>query len=179
MHEYQKTGMLIGCVMLTGAVALTAFAPASLSVQESGPASAARPQPAPAASWLLGTVDEKLAQIERHLRGLDVSMAEISYRYGELLFAAKTLNWQYAQYQTEKIELSLRLAIERRPLRAKSAQPFLDESLPPVLTAIKAQDDNLLTASLEQLHAGCVQCHQAENVLYFKESVDRIKARSQ
>jgi hypothetical protein len=28
------------------------------------------------------------------------------------------------------------------------------------------------------MHIGCVQCHQAENVLYFKEAVDRIKERS-
>src|SRR5687767_11143659 len=83
----------------------------------------------PPEPWLKGTTDEKLAQIERHLRGLDVAMAEISYRYGELLIAGKTRNWEYAQYQTEKIDLSLRLAIERRPKRGKSAEPFLIESL--------------------------------------------------
>lgn len=128
--------------------------------------------------WLKGTSDEKFAQIERHFRGLDVAMAEIGYRYGELLQAGKTRNWEYAQYQTEKIDLSLRLAIERRPKRAKSSEPFLNESLPEVTTAIKAKDGAKFDAALEKLHAGCVQCHKAENVLYFKESVDRIKERS-
>ncbi len=32
--------------------------------------------------------------------------------------------------------------------------------------------------ALEKLHASCVQCHKAENVLHLKEAVDRIKARS-
>ena len=62
-------------------------------------------------------------------------MAEIGYRYGELLRAGKTRNWEYAQYQMEKIDLSLRLALERRPKRVKSAEPFLNQGLPPVLQA--------------------------------------------
>jgi hypothetical protein len=133
---------------------------------------------APATPWLKGTPDEKFAQIERHLRGLDQAMAEIGFRYGELLIAGKTRNWEYAQYQTEKIELALRLAIERRPKRAKSSEPFLKESLPEVMGAIKAKDANKLDVSLDTLHTGCVECHKAEKVLYFKESVDRIKERS-
>jgi putative heme-binding domain-containing protein len=117
-------------------------------------------------SWLAGTTEEKFARIEKHLRGLDVSMAEIGYRYGELLSAGKTRNWDYARYQTEKIDLSLRLAIERRPKRAKSAKPFLDESLPDVVRAIKTKDGPTLDAALAKLGGGCIQCHRAENVLY-------------
>lgn len=133
---------------------------------------------APPAPWLKGSADEKFAQIERHLRGLDVTMAEIGYRYGELLLGGRTRNWEYAQYQTEKIDFALRLAIERRPKRAKSSEAFLNESLPEVMKAIKAKNGEQLEAALEKLHTGCVQCHKAENVLYFKESVDRIKERS-
>jgi len=128
--------------------------------------------------WLKGTPDEKFAQLEKHLRGLDVAMAEVGYRYGELLIAAKERNWDYAQYQTEKIEHSLRLAIERRPKRAKSAELFLKGDLPPVTTALKNKDGRKLDAAVTQLHNGCVQCHKNENVLYFKESVDRIRMRS-
>jgi putative heme-binding domain-containing protein len=125
----------------------------------------ARPE-TPSAAWLKGTPEETLAQIERHLRGLDVSMTEIGYRYDELLLAAKNRNWDYLKYQTEKIELSLRLAIERRPKRAKSAEPFLKESIPPVLEAIKARIAENLDVALKNLETGCIQCHRAENVLY-------------
>src|SRR5688572_2717458 len=73
------------------------------------------------ATWLQGTPSEKFTQVERHLRGLDQAMAEIGYRYGELLVAGKERNWAYAKYQTEKMDLALRLALERRPKRAPSA----------------------------------------------------------
>lgn len=143
-----------------------------------GPTAAAdKPDPpkAPADGWLKGTVDERFSAVERHLRGLDVSMAEIGHRYGELLIAGKERNWEYATYQTEKIDLSLRLAVERRPKRAESARPFLADDLPPVLAAAKAKDAEKLDAALVRLHAGCVECHKKENVLYFKSAVDRIK----
>jgi hypothetical protein len=135
-------------------------------------------KPAAAESWLKGTTEEKLAQIERQLRGLDQSMAEIGYRYGELIVASKARNWEYAQYQTEKIGLSLQLALERRPKRAKSSQPFLNEDLPRVLDAVKKRDAALLNQAMLRLHDGCVQCHKSEKVLYFKESVERIRDRA-
>jgi thiosulfate/3-mercaptopyruvate sulfurtransferase len=150
--------------------------PAPIIARANADQNQATPQPGtPPTPWLKGTTDEKFAQIERHLRGLDSTMAEIGYRYGELLVAGTTRNWEYAQYQTEKIDLSLRLAIERRPKRAKSSEPFLNDNLPAVVHAIKAKSGEKLDVALEKLHAGCVQCHQAEEVLYFKESVDRIK----
>jgi hypothetical protein len=126
-------------------------------------------------SWLKGTTDERFTTTERHLRGLDVSMLEIGHRYGELLVAGRERNWDHAIYQAEKIDLSLRLAVERRPKRGEAAKPFLAADLPPVLAAAKAKDAEKLDAALTRLHAGCVECHKKENVLYFKSAVDRIK----
>jgi hypothetical protein len=134
--------------------------------------------PAPAAPWLEGTVDERFGQVERHLRGLDQTMVEIGYRYGELRTAAKERKWEYAQYQTEKIDLSLRLALERRPKRAKSAQPFLDEAIPPLVEAIQAKDGTKLDVAVERVHYHCIQCHAAEKVLHFSDVVERIKERT-
>ncbi len=169
-------GLVVGSLVVIGQSSRTA--PPLVPTAHAQPGQPPPPPGAPPTPWLKGSTEEKFAQIERHLRGLDMAMAEIGYRYGELLLAGSTRNWQYAQYQTEKMDLALRLAIERRPKRAKSSQPFLNESLPPVLEAIKAKDGEKLDTALEKLYAGCVQCHKAENVLYFKESVDRIKERS-
>jgi hypothetical protein len=141
------------------------------------PKPAEQPKP-PHEPWLTGTTDEKFSKVERQLRGLDVAMAEIGYRYGELITASQTRNWDYAQYQAEKIDLSLQLALERRPKRAKSSQPFLKEDLPAVLAAIKQKDGEQLDRAMVRLHDSCVQCHKAENVLYFKEAVERIKDRA-
>src|SRR5688572_1753105 len=65
--------------------------------------------PAPSPAWLTGMTEERFGRIEQHLRGLDQAMAEIGYRYGELHFAARDRNWDYAKYQTEKIDLTMRL----------------------------------------------------------------------
>lgn len=131
--------------------------------------------PAADSSWLKGTADEKFAQIEKHFRGLDVTMAEIGYRYGELHHAAKERNWEYAKYQTEKIDLSLRLALERRPKRAASSQAFLNEDLPAVDRAIKSQNSAQMNRAMEQLHNSCIACHRSENVLHFRSAVERIR----
>lgn len=117
-------------------------------------------------NWLQGSLDDKLGQVERQLRGFDVTMAEVGYRYDELAAAAKSRNWDYAQYQAEKIEHSIRLGLERRPKRAKSAEPFLKERVPHLLDVIKSRNSERLDAAITHLHSGCIQCHRAENVLF-------------
>jgi hypothetical protein len=126
-------------------------------------------------SWLKGSSEEKLAQIEKHLRGLDVAMAEIGYRYGELHHATKERNWDYAKYQTEKIDLALRLALERRPKRASSSQEFLNKDLPAVSRGIKNKNTAQMDKAMEQLHNSCIACHRSENVLHFRSTVERIR----
>lgn len=122
---------------------------------------------APAGEWLRGTAGEQLRGVERQLRGLDVAMAEIGYRFTELHFAGQDRNWDYAKYQAEKIELALRLALERRPQRARSAQPFLEEDLPAVRAAIAGRDPAAFAAAMERLRTACMKCHAEESVPYF------------
>lgn len=180
--RYSKTlrGIPVGVLLLAGIFAAGIglkngwYSPTPVEAQ----ADAKRPTPTPAPtgdSWLKGTTDEKLAQVEKHLRGLDVAMAEIGYRYGELHHATKERNWDYAKYQTEKIDLALRLALERRPKRASSSQDFLNKDLPAVVQAIKNQDATGMDKAMEQLHNSCVACHRAENVVHFRSTVERIR----
>jgi hypothetical protein len=132
----------------------------------------------PAPEWLSGSTEERFLKVERQLRGLDQAMAEIGYRYGELLIAGRQRNWDYAKYQAEKIELSLKLALERRAKRAQSSQPFLKEDLPAVLRAIQSKDGQQMDGALQRLHNSCIACHRAENVLYFHDAVERIKSNA-
>lgn len=126
---------------------------------------------APNGNWLSGDADERRDQLEHHLRGLDIAMVEIGYRFNELYFAGEDRNWPYAQYQAEKIELAMRLALERRPKRSASARPFLDETIPFVKQAIHtaASDPQKLdfVAAMERLRTDCMKCHVAENVPHF------------
>jgi hypothetical protein len=135
-------------------------------------AGACRPAGPPAAggggtTWLKGDSGQQLATVEKQLRGLDVAMAEIGHRFGELHWAGEDRNWDYAKYQADKIRLVLELALERRPKRATSAQPFLKEDLPAMMQAIETKDPARYREGLERLRTGCMKCHVAESVPYF------------
>jgi hypothetical protein len=108
-----------------------------------------------------------MRSIEAQLRGLDVAMMEIGYRFGELHFAGQDRNWDYAKYQADKLRLALELALERRPQRGASAQPFLKEDLPAPVEAIGSRDPARFEAGMERLRAACMKCHVAESVPFF------------
>lgn len=123
--------------------------------------------PAGGPAWLHGSADTRFAQIENHLRGLDVAMVEIGYRYTELHFAVQDRNWDYADYQAGKIELALKLAVERRPKRAASASAFLNEEWPAVLAGMRSREAEQAAAAMDRLRTACMKCHVSEQVPFF------------
>jgi hypothetical protein len=127
----------------------------------------AAPRESTGTTWLKGSTGDQMAAVEKQFRGLDVAMVEIGYRFGELYWAGQDRNWEYAQYQADKVKLALELSLERRPKRAASAQPFLTEDLPAVVAAINAKDAGRYQAALEQLRTACARCHVAESVPFF------------
>lgn len=126
------------------------------------------PMPGPTGDgWLKGTAEDKFSQVEKQLRGLDKTMVEVGYRFTELYFAGKEHNWDYARYQAEKIDIAIRLGLERRPKRAQSAQFFLTEEIPAVFKAIESKDDRIFLQSMDRLRSSCMKCHNLEKVPYF------------
>jgi hypothetical protein len=163
MGKAQTIGV-VALVIAVGACALAALA----WRENRGQASAAKDHAAVSENeWLIGTAGAQLHTVERQLRGLDVAMAEIGYRFTELYYAGLDANWDYATYQAQKIDLALRLALERRPKRAQSSQPFLDEDLPFVSEAIRTRDPAGFRQGMDRLRTGCMKCHTDENVPYF------------
>ena len=149
-------------------ISLLALAASALAHRESRTAAQAAESAAVASGeWLKGTSNQQFRTVEKQLRGLDITMAEIGYRYTELYFAGKDGNWDYAKYQSEKIDLALRLALERRPKRAASAQPFLNEDLPVVQQAIEAREPAGFRHAMDRLRTACMKCHTNEKVPYF------------
>lgn len=117
-------------------------------------------------SWLEGSQNVKLQQIEEQLGGLSQTMMEVGYRYSELYWAGQDENWQYAMYQVEHMEEAIKLGLTRRPLRAASAEmifPVLNQ----VESAIKKKQLVGFEQAFEQLTASCNSCHVAENVASF------------
>lgn len=125
--------------------------------------------------WIKGTEQEKLETIENQFRGFDMAMQETSYRYQELYWAGQDENWQYAQYQVDKIEKAITNGLQRRPKRAASAQHFLNTVLPNMESAIKSEDTVIFRKSFNTMTINCNSCHAMEKVPYFtvKKPLDR------
>jgi hypothetical protein len=76
--------------------------------------------------WLKGSANEKFVTVARQLRGFDVTMVEVGYRYQELYWAGIDENWDYARYQIEKMETTLKDGFARRPKREELGTHFLN-----------------------------------------------------
>jgi CRISPR/Cas system CSM-associated protein Csm2 small subunit len=117
--------------------------------------------------WIQGDSGQRWQTVEKQLRGLDVAMMEIGYRYEELYWAGVDSNWEYADYQLTKIRLSLENALDRRPKRRASSE----EKFFPSLDEMKRAADTRKRAAFEEafgrLTASCNSCHVAEGVASF------------
>jgi hypothetical protein len=65
------------------------------------------------------------------------------------------------------MELALKLAVERRPKRARSAGVFLNEDLPAVQAGIRSRDASAAASALERLRTACMKCHVSEEIPCF------------
>ena len=117
----------------------------------------------------------KFDTVAKHLRGMDMAMVEIGYRYNELYWAGKDSNWEYATYQLDKIRTALENGLERRPKRAKSAEVFLADALPSVREAIQKQDGDLFRQRFTTLTANCNTCHALEAMGFVSVSVPKSR----
>lgn len=74
--------------------------------------------------WIVGSEKDQLAIIESQFRGFDNAMVETGYRYQEMFWGGLDGNWEYANYELNKMELAIKQGIERRPKQGESASFF-------------------------------------------------------
>lgn len=117
--------------------------------------------------WLKGSSDEKFETVAGQLRGFDATMVEVGYRYQELYWAGQDENWDYASYQIEKIETTLKTGFERRPKREKSGTHFLNYVLPEMKKTIESRDTTNFNKGFVMLTSNCNSCHTMEKVPFF------------
>jgi len=117
--------------------------------------------------WIKGDETEKLRTIEKQFRGFDNAMVETGYRYQELYLAGQDENWEYADYQLEKIKIAIENGLERRPKRAKSAEHFLTYVLPEMKKSLESKDTTAFNKSFQILTLDCNSCHAMEKVPFF------------
>ena len=150
-----RTISVIVCLAFTLDVAVAAETPA--------PTNGIPPKP-PATTWLSGSDEQRFDRVARQMRGFDMAMMEVGYRYTELHWAGQDRNWDYAKYQCEKIQHVIELAMERRTNRAPSAQWFLTNAIPPMKAAIEAKDSARFEKQLPFFTAACNTCHAMEKM---------------
>ena len=122
-------------------------------------------------SWIEGNSDARWSTVERHLRGLDVAMVEIGYRYQELYWAGVDGNWPFADYQLTKIKLALENALARRPKRRPSSRALFLPSWDEMKRALATQERGVFDDAFAELTAACNSCHVAEGVPSFRVAV--------
>jgi hypothetical protein len=133
-------------------------------------APSAAPAQAPASTsntWLQGSLDERFEIVANQLRGLDMAMVEMGYRYQELFWAGENRNWAYAGYQTDKIRQTLTNALQRRPKREPSAKEIFLPVLDKMAAAVSAKDLAQFKTEFDALTGACNSCHVAESVPSF------------
>jgi putative heme-binding domain-containing protein len=170
IYRNLMVAFLCAAGIVTSMLSQTAFVKYSSAQTQEG----VKPEPAKL-SWLKVGDGEHLAQLERQMRGFDITMMEVGYRYDELVEAVKSRNYEYAKYQTEKISHVINLGIERRPKRANSAKPFLDAEIPKMLAAIAKEDAEEVDLAIQEFHKGCIRCHRSENVLFMGSRFAKIQ----
>ena len=121
--------------------------------------------------WIKGTELEKIKTIEKQFRGFDNAMVETGYRYQELYWAGKDENWEYADYQLEKIKIAIENGLQRRPKRAKSAEHFLNYVLPEMQKSIQRKDTVIFNKGFQTLTINCNSCHAMEKVPFFNVQI--------
>lgn len=144
--------------------ALVCFGSILLALSAADAPAPSAPAKPPATAWLAGTDDEKFDRVARQLRGFDLAMVEVGYRYTEFYWAGQDANWDYAKYQFEKIQHVIELAMERRTNRAPSARWFLTNAVPAMKAAVEAKDGVKFRQQFPLFTAACNTCHAMEKM---------------
>jgi hypothetical protein len=160
--------------LIVGVIAASLIAVGAIGLRV---AAAQVPNPPRASGWLKALPpDRQIEAIDRQLRGFDMAMVEVGYRYSEMYFGAIEGNWDYALYTGEKMAWAIQNGFERRPKRRANAEKiFFKETYPQVLDAIRKKDVALFKERFDVLRSACNACHTAEKVQFIHVGIPSIK----
>ncbi|MBI5505599.1 MAG: hypothetical protein HY899_12430 [Deltaproteobacteria bacterium] len=86
-------------------------------------------------------------------------MQEVGLRFNSLDTAGKKQNWDFATYQVEEMTAAFNKLSVTRPSRKAALDAFIAASLPPVTSAIAAQDKAAFKTAMATLATDCTTCH--------------------
>lgn len=113
------------------------------------------------ADWVLaGSHDERFVRLAGQLRGWDVTMVEVGYRYSMLYWAGLDRNWEFGRYQIKKMVEAIGAGVVRRP-EYRDRVRMLDGAIANMNATLAAHDDGQVKQRFAELTAVCNACHQA------------------
>ena len=122
-------------------------------------------------NWLIDTKsdDQKFNKIQKQLRGFDLAMVEVGYRFNSFYFAIKDKNYDLAHYQLDKIKKAIENGIQRRPKRKDNSKTmFLDTQYNTMKKVLNEKDEKHIFKEYERTKQLCNACHTAEKVPFIK-----------
>ncbi len=122
--------------------------------------------PEPEHKWLSGDEYERIDKVAEHLRGNDVAMWEVNFRYNQLYKAIESENKEFALYQLKKIQLTMTQGAERRPKRKASYDWFIANAIPPMKKALESEGDSM--TAYKSFTNQCITCHSMEKVPFIQ-----------
>ncbi len=118
--------------------------------------------------WLTGSVEEKINKLAEIQPGYGNLMPRIGQRYSDMYFAAKSGNWEFAEYQAEEIDETFDILMVTKPKRNEDAKKFLAASYPMIKDAIKKKNFAEFEKAFETLRNNCMNCHISQKVEFVK-----------
>jgi hypothetical protein len=122
-------------------------------------------------NWLMDTnsSDARFKKIEKQLRGFDLAMVEVGYRFNSFYFAIKDKNYPLAEYQWDKIKKAIENGIERRPKRETNSKTmFLNTQYKSMKKLLVKQESKQIWEEYNRTKQTCNACHVAERVPFIE-----------
>jgi len=122
-------------------------------------------------NWLLETKgdEQKFKAIQEQLRGFDLAMVEVGYRFNSFYFAIEDKNYDLAHYQFDKIKKAIENGIQRRPKRKKNSETmFLTTQYKAMKRALSSKNSQLIQKEYSNTKQLCNACHIAERVPFIE-----------
>jgi hypothetical protein len=106
-----------------------------------------------------GQHDDRAAAVRGGLRLADIMQA-VQWRHVKLWFAAKSANWDLAQFQTRQIKARLEEAANLYQNLPLTEVTTMAQPLEALSEAIAAKDNRAFAKAYVELTAGCNSCHR-------------------
>ena len=110
---------------------------------------------------------EKLSKVDTDLAlwgvqpGTAPRMNEIAHYFNNMWYAAQQRNWLFAEFEVYRTDETVKAIKIVRPKRATGMDEFLEESLEPLRTTVKAKDLSGFIAAYDNAIQHCNECHFA------------------